>query len=123
LAELEHEGALNWIQNFENEVNETNILLPISLARNGMYWYEMSASTLADFVVNINFDRSLYVARLNERSFVDQRLIRLAYQEDYQDSNSNLIHALLNSVSAMFFIEALGFCRGFPGFRFERNKI
>lgn len=53
-------------------------LLPIALRKPNMFWYEMSTKNMADFVVNINFDKSLFIAMLDKRSFFDQRM--LAFQ-------------------------------------------
>ncbi|MCB9044679.1 MAG: SAM-dependent DNA methyltransferase [Chitinophagales bacterium] len=112
LEDLNHNGAIAWIRSFENQNNNTGEPLPISLRRANHQWYEMKTDTLADFVANINYDRSLFIARLAERSFVDQRVIPLIKREDYSELELDFFHALLNSTFSMFFIEALGFGRG-----------
>jgi len=73
-------------------------------------WYQMNPSTLADLVMLINYDRRLFVARLQQRSFVNQRLTRLTAVTPQTDIP--LCHALLNSILGVFYIEALGFGRG-----------
>lgn len=102
-------GALSWIARFQFAVNKKGNPLTSTLAKSGHQWYEMSASTLADFVISVNPDQRLCVHRLNQRSFVNQRLIRFVSQ---QNVDVALCHALLNSVVGMFLIEAIGFGRG-----------
>lgn len=113
-------GTLAWIARFENAVNGTGRLLPNVLERAGCQWYEMSASTLADFVISMNPDQRLCVHRLNQRSFVNQRLIRFVSQ---QNVDVDLCHALLNSVIGMFLIEAIGFGRGLGALDLNPTKM
>ena len=110
ITELKHSGALNWIKKFEHEVNGKNKPLPEVLKRNGCHWYEMKDETMADFVASMNFDKRLFIARLNTRSFVNQRLTRFTAKNN--DLDLDLIHALLNSTLGIFFIESIGFGRG-----------
>ena len=77
-----------------------------------MFWYEMSTKNMADFVVNINFDKSLFIAMLDKRSFFDQRMIGFSIKEQYKDENKIFLLALLNNILSMFFIESFGFGRG-----------
>lgn len=112
LEELNHRGALNWIRHFENQVNETGVPLPQALQRANMHWYEMGTNNMADFVANVNYDKSLFISVLQERSFIDQRLIGLSLKEEYQGEDKSLFLALLNSILSMFFIECMGFGRG-----------
>lgn len=104
-------GALGWIRRFETATNGVGRPLPQVLARSGHYWYEMKPTTLADFVLPMNPDKRLCVHRLTQRSFVNQRLIRLTSKPS-QKFDVNLCHALMNSVIGMFQIEAAGFGRG-----------
>lgn len=113
-------GTLAWIFRFENAVNGTGRPLPIVLARAGYQWYEMCATTLADFVISMNPDQRLCVHRLNQRSFVNQRLIRFVSQ---QNVDVDLCHALLNSVVGMFLIEAIGFGRGLGALDLNPTKM
>ena len=85
-----------------------------------MFWYQMDAATLADFVLSMNPDTRLFVARTPEPTFVDQRLIRITVNDD---DDSELIHALLNSTFSMYFIEALGFGRGLGVLDINSTKI
>jgi len=103
-------GALNWIKKFEFEVNLKGKPLPQVLKRKNMYWYEMNNSTLADLVANINYGERIFIARLKERSFVNQRFTRFIVKDPYKDIE--LLHALLSSIIGIFYIEGLGFGRG-----------
>ena len=73
-------------------------LLPIALRKPNMFWYEMSTKNMADFVVNINFDKSLFIAMLDKRSFFDQRMIGFSIKEQYKDENKIFLLALLNNI-------------------------
>jgi hypothetical protein len=110
LKKLKHKGALNWIKKFEHEVNGKNKPLPETLKRSGNYWYEMNNSAMADLVASINFDKRIFIAKLNKRSFVNQRLTRFTVKNS--DIDIDLAHALLNSTIGIFFIESIGFGRG-----------
>ena len=81
----------------------------------------MNASTLADFVISMNPDKRLCVYRFEEKSFVDQRLIRFCGKNDSVDIG--LCHALLNSVVGMFLIEASGFGRGLGALDLNASKL
>ena len=103
-------GALAWVERFEREVNSKGKPLPDALARSGMQWYEMSASTKADLAVSMNPGDRLFFMRMLEPTFVNQRLIRLTKRDVSVDVE--LCHALLCSMVGCFFLEALGFGRG-----------
>ena len=64
----------------------------------------MKAERQADFVMSLNPDERLFVARMAQRSFVDQRLIALAVPAAKADRD--LMHALMNTTLSMFLIEA-----------------
>jgi hypothetical protein len=115
-------GALAWIRRFETATNTTGRLLPIVLARSGHYWYEMKPVTLADFVVPMNPDKRLCVHRFAERSFVNQRLIRMTVKPSAR-TDLDLCHALMNSVVGMFQIEAAGFGRGLGALDLNAGKM
>ncbi len=110
IKKLKQKETLKWIAKFENEVNGKGEPLPKILKRTGCYWYEMKATTMADFVASINYDKRLFIARLEERSFVNQRLTRFTIKSESLDLD--LIHAFFNSSLGLFFIESLGFGRG-----------
>lgn len=110
LEELGHEGALTWIEKFEHINNGVGKPLPIALKKSGCYWYEMDDASRADFVTALNPDKRLFVAKFQERTFVDQRFTRMLLKSER--INSDLVHAVLNSIYGMFAIEAIGFGRG-----------
>ena len=112
LKGLTHNGALSWINKFEYQLNNDKNNpkpLPEVLNKPNSYWYEMNNSTMADLVASMNFDKRMFIAKLNKKSFVDQRLTRFTAQKKM---DIDLIHALLNSLIGIFFIESLGFGRG-----------
>jgi len=88
---------LQWIRSFENQNNETGVPLTQSLRKANMFWYEMKTDNMADFVANVNYDRSLFIATFANRSFIDQRMIGLSLKEDYQNENRILLLALLTT--------------------------
>ena len=113
LNKLNHVGALAWINKFEYQFNSNKNnpkLLSEVLKRKNLYWYEMNDSTLAHLTTSVNPDKRLYFAKLNTKSFVDQRFIPLIAKDSSVDID--LFHALLNSILGVFFIESLGFGRG-----------
>ena len=78
---------------------------------------------MADFVVNINFDKSLFIAMLDKRSFFDQRMIGFSIKEQYKDENKIFLLALLNNILSMFFIESFGFGRGLGALDLRETKF
>lgn len=110
LRQKGHTGALNWILSFEGAVNKVGVPLPECLARPGLHWYEMQDTAIASFVTGMNPDRRLFVSKFDAPAFVNQRLI--AMQCVKPDADTDLLHALLNSILGMFYIEAIGFGRG-----------
>ncbi len=124
LETLNHTGTLNWIRSFENQMDKTNKrLLPIALRKPNMFWYEMSTKNMADFVVNINFDKSLFIAMLDKRSFFDQRMIGFSIKKQHKDENKIFLLALLNNILSMFFIESFGFGRGLGALDLRETKF
>lgn len=113
LTNYSYIGAINWINKFEHGLNKKGKPLVSELqkiASKGEYWYTMSDSRMADLVASVNFDKRIFIAKLDTRSFVDQRLTRLTVLKP--DTDIELLHALLNSLIGIFFIESLGFGRG-----------
>ncbi len=123
LEQLNHIGAIQWIRSFENQNNETGIPLTQSLRKANMFWYEMKTDNMADFVANVNYDKSLFIATFRNRSFIDQRMIGISLKAGFQDENRLLLLALLNSVLSMFFIESFGFGRGLGALDLRATKF
>ena len=105
LRNLGHTGALNWIARFEDAVNTDGKPLTEVLAKSGQMWYEMSASSMAEIVMSLGFGDRLFISKLAEPAFVDQRLIRINSNDGV---DLDLCHALLNSAVGMFVIEGMG---------------
>lgn len=110
LRDSGHHGALNWIEKFEGEVNGVGQPLPDALSGGNMYWYEMKTSEMADFFTMMNPDKRFFFGKFKTRSFINQRLIGLRLKGNRGDKL--LLHALLNSIFSMYYIEAVGFGRG-----------
>lgn len=123
LQELGHTGAINWIRSFENQNNNSGIPLTESLSKPNMFWYEMKTDNMADFVANVNYDRSLFISKLENRSFIDQRLIGLSVKNEFQDVNKILYLALLNCTASLFLIESFGFGRGLGALDLRATKF
>jgi hypothetical protein len=116
-------GALSWIDRFKTQKNGKGKPLPQVLSRANHYWYEMKPSTQADFVLSMNPDKRLFIAKMHTRGFVDQRLIRFTNKNNKTDKEIGLYHALLNSTLSLFFIEAAGFGRGLGALDLNASKI
>nr|WP_263323789.1 SAM-dependent methyltransferase [Neobacillus sp. Marseille-Q6967] len=114
-------GAYNWIKRFENQLNGTGQPLPQVLRRPNMEWYTMSPSTMADMMISMNPYHRLFVAKLEQRSFVNQRLIR--FTKKMRTINVELCHSLLNSIIGLFYIEAIGFGRGLGALDLSATNI
>ena len=110
LLSLHHSGALEWIHRFEHSVNTQNKPLPDVLARANHLWHEMKPNSLANLAASINYGNRIFIVKLPQPSFVNQRLTSFTANSDAVDLE--LTHALLNSIIGLFFIEALGFGRG-----------
>jgi len=118
-----HTGAINWIRSFENQTNGSNKPLPEVLSKPNIFWYEMNTNNMADFVANINYHNSLFIAKFKTRSFIDQRMIGFSVKKDYQNETYDLFSALFNSVLNMFFIESFGFGRGLGALDLRATKF
>lgn len=122
LEEQEDTGALEWINKFKDGVNKTGKPLVEVLAKKNMQWYEMkSEGSIAEFVTSINPEKRLFWARLEEPAFINQRLTGLNKLDE--GLNSELLHALLNSLLGKFFIESAGFGRGLGALDTSKNNI
>jgi len=114
-------GALAWIERFRHQRNLVGRPLPEVLQRRGMQWYEMRPDTIASFFTAMNPDRRLFFCRFDTPAFINQRLIGLNLRNGNGDIE--LIHALLNSIFTMFYIEASGFGRGLGVLDINKDKI
>ena len=114
LRELGHHGALNWIERFRNPDTIQK------LSRRQAFWYEMTAESLTELVMFINYSERLFVGRLNPPAFVDQRMVRLVPRTNVA---IGLYHALLNCSIGMFIIEGFGFGRGLGALDLNKDRI
>ncbi len=114
-------GALRWINKFESAVNGVGKPLPSVLGKRNMHWYEMKDSSTTEIFTMMNPDKRLFFAKFNTPTFINQRLIGLRKRDEYSDSELN--HALLNSILGMFYIEAVGFGRGLGVLDINKNSI
>ncbi|MCA5011951.1 MULTISPECIES: N-6 DNA methylase [unclassified Enterococcus] len=119
---LGHFGAINWIKRFEFGVNKVGRPLKEVLETNDLMWYEMrTTGAVAEFVTSLNPGERLFWAKLENPSFINQRLIGLNRKK--ANDNVELLHALLNSVIGLFLIEASGFGRGLGALDLSKNNI
>lgn len=124
MDELEAEcyfGALRWIERFSNETNEKGKPLPQVLARKGMKWYELTTDEEAEIFTMMNPDDRMFYAKFNKPTFINQRLIGLKRKR--HTDNIDLLHALLNSILSLFYIEAVGFGRGLGVLDINKDSI
>lgn len=124
MDELEAEGyfgALRWIERFQNETNEKGKPLPQVLARKGMKWYELTTDEEAEIFTMMNPDDRMFYAKFNQPTFINQRLIGLKRKRVGDDLD--LLHALLNSILSLFYIEAVGFGRGLGVLDINKESI
>ncbi len=120
LKKMGHDGALEWIEKFEKGFNTKGEPLPESLRRPGIHWHTMLPVSLADIVTSMNPGERLFFAKLKERAFINQRLIRLTKKGE---ADIDLCHALLNSLVSLFYLEALGFGRGEGALDLSSEKL
>ena len=81
----------------------------------------MKPNTQADMVLGMNLGDRIFVAIMEKRGFVDQRLMRLTRKEDGLDLH--LCHALLNSLLGLYMIESSGFGRGLGALDLQPTKL
>lgn len=114
-------GALAWIRKFQNEKNGVGKPLPDALKRDGLQWYELTTDEVAEIFTMMNPDNRMFYAKFNEPTFVNQRLIGLKRKRMSDDLD--LLHALLNSILSLFYIEAVGFGRGLGVLDINKDSI
>ena len=114
LRDLNHTGALQWIERFKTTENITKLSKPNNL------WYEMKADQLTDLVLFINYFQRIFAGRVDPPAFVDQRLIRLSPRIDL---DIELLHAILNCSISLFIIEGMGFGRGAGALDLSKDRI
>lgn len=124
LTNLGHTGALSWINRFEGASNNTGRPLTEVLRSGRQRWYEMTSDgSMAELVTSLNPGSRLFWAKLEEPSFINQRLIGISRKSAFQNLDINLLHALLNSLVGQFFIESTGFGRGLGALDLSKDNI
>jgi len=123
LEALEHFGAINWIKSFENKKNGSGKFLTDVLARTNMHWYQMNPKSEGDFTANINYDKSLFISKVQGDIYIDQRMIVFTTKLISDNENPDLYLALLNSTVSMFLIESSGFGRGLGALDLRETKF
>ena len=121
LETMGYRGALAWIRKFASTTNGTGRLLPEVLAKNNMKWYELSTEEVAEIFTMMNPDDRMFYAKFNSPTFINQRLIGL--KRKHTTDNLDLLHALLNSMLSLFYIEAVGFGRGLGVLDINKDAI
>lgn len=123
IDELESEnmhGALSWIKRFEDVVDDYGPLVD-RLKRAHMEWYENKPSEIAEIGTMMNPDDRMFYVKFPTPAFINQRVIGL--NRINQNDDINLIHALLNSIISIFYIEAVGFGRGLGALDISKESI
>lgn len=124
IEELEQDGclgALRWIESFARETNEIGRPLPEVLARRNMQWYELTTDEEAEIFTMMNPDDRMFYAKFRQPTFINQRLIGLKRKRT--TDSLDLLHALLNSIFSLFYIEAVGFGRGLGVLDINKDSI
>lgn len=104
LRQVGHTGALSWISKHASVRNKIGKLMPEMLRNPGRFWYELDDTAKADFVTALNPDKRLFVSMPEENTFVNQQFIQIIVKD--VNVSKDLVHALLNSLSGMFAIQA-----------------
>lgn len=105
--------TIHWINKFEN--NKKSIT-----TKKWKEWYDLPCNIKVDFVINVNPDKSIVFYWLNESSYIWQRGIWLKINQWH---NKELLHALLNSILSIFFVEAVWFWRWLWALDLNSTKI
>jgi len=113
-------GAYSWIKRFENIVDNYGPLVK-RLSRPNVEWYDLQPNEVVEIGTMMNPDDRLFYVRFENPTFINQRII--GFNRKSQDDNIALIHALLNSVLSLFYIEAVGFGRGLGALDISKESI
>ena len=114
------QGAYSWIKRFENIVDDYGPLVK-RLSRPNVEWYDLQPNEIVEIGTMMNPDDRLFYVRFDTPTFINQRII--GFKRRSQDDNIALIHALLNSVLSLFYIEAVGFGRGLGALDISKESI
>lgn len=113
-------GAYSWIKRFENVVDNYGPLKN-RLSRPNIEWYDLQPNEIAEIGTMMNPDDRLFYVRFEKPTFINQRVI--GFKRISETDNITLIHALLNSILSLFYIEAVGFGRGLGALDISKDSI
>lgn len=113
-------GAYSWIKQFEGVEDDYGPLVD-RLSRANIEWYDLQPNEVAEIGTMMNPDDRLFYVRFKNPTFINQRVIGLNRKN--QTDDIILIHALLNSVLSLFYIEAVGFGRGLGALDISKVSI
>jgi type I restriction-modification system DNA methylase subunit len=113
-------GALSWIKKFEDVVDDYG-LLPKRLKMPNMEWYELQPNEVAEMGTMMNPDDRMFYVKFPSPTFINQRVI--GFNRRCLDDDLDLLHALLNSIISIFYIEAVGFGRGLGALDISKKSI
>lgn len=103
LEKLGHQKTINYIKRNEAFLNQS-----VKIKKDK--WYMLDIKNKPLLFTGMNPGERLFYGRFDEPTIINQRLIGL--MEIEEEIDVDLIHALLNSMIGMFYIEAVGFGRG-----------
>ena len=83
----------------------------VSLRSAGENWYKIK-SISANIVTSLNPDTRLFFAKVADNLLINQRFILMDRKKNISENTENILHALMNSLLGMFYIECLSFGRG-----------
>ena len=114
------QGALNWIRKFEDVVDDYGPLVK-RLKKKNMKWYENKPNEMAEIGTMMNPDDRMFYVKFPALTFINQRVI--GFNRIHPEDDIDLIHALLNSIISIFYIEAVGFGRGLGALDISKESI
>lgn len=114
------QGAYSWIKRFENVEDDYGPLVK-RLSRPNVEWYDLQPNEIVEIGTMMNPDDRLFYVRFENPTFINQRII--GFKRRSQADNILLIHALLNSILSLFYIEAVGFGRGLGALDISKDSI
>lgn len=103
LEELGHKRTIDYIKRNEAFLNQS-----VKIKKDK--WYMLNIKNKPLLFTGMNPGERLFYGRFTKPTIINQRLIGLMQRNEKIDLD--LIHALLNSMIGMFYIEAVGFGRG-----------
>lgn len=107
--ELKNNGYLKTYKWVKSNIDNLNKSLN-DRVKSGKEWYDLGPIKKFDLATLMNPNERFFVAKVNENYYFDQRVIGLIQKN--KEIDLDLVHALLNSILGMFYIEAIGFGRG-----------